>query len=160
MGFWLQSLEWPQNRRADILPIGIHFTHPWQAHSERSALCICPLTFAVPSPVMAAPLFLLLKVMPVSVPVFVPAPFPHPEEVVVPPQGRTLHTHPTSVPVSLPAGARLQPHRAQTLQPRPVVLRHGQRVQRPVGQQPGASLGATGSQAAVPSVAPAGAVAL
>ena len=106
------------------------------------------------------PLFVPTPLSPVLevVSVSVPSPFARPQKVVVPGLLWTFHTHSRSV--SVPARAHLQSHRAQTLQARPIVLRPGQRVQGPVGEQPGSSFGAAGTLAPVASALPAVAVAL
>lgn len=116
------------------------------------SVCVTGLTFSVPPLFVPTPLSPVLEVVSVPVPVSVPPPFACPQKVVVPGLLWTFHTHSRSV--SVPARAHLQSHRAQTLQARPVVLRPGQGVQGPVGEQPGSSFGAAGTlTSALPAVA-------
>lgn len=114
------------------------------------------LTFSMPSLVMPTPLSPVFEMVSVSIPVSVPPSFTCPQKVVFPGLGWTLHTHSSSVP----AGAHLQSHRAQTLQSHPIILRSGQGVQGPVGEQPSSSLSTAGAGAPVASTVSAGPMAL
>ena len=123
---------------------------------KESSLSAGRLTSSMSSLLLSTPLFPVLKMLPVALPVSGPLPFTGPQEVVLSGQGRSLHAHLSSV--SVPAGSHLQPHRAQALQSRPVVPWTRQRLHGPAGEQPGSGLGPAGPRVPVASSVPAGMV--
>ena len=102
------------------------------------------------------PLLVTTTPLPVLKMVSMPPSFACPQKLVFPALGWTLHTHSNSVP----ARAHLQPHRAQTLQSCPIILRPGQGVQGPVRVQTAVPFGSTCRFAPVPAAVPAVTVAL
>lgn len=112
----------------------------------------------MPPLVTPAPLSPVLKMVSMPIPVSMSPSFTCSQKVVLPGLGWTLQAHSNSV--SVPARAHLQSHWAQTLQARTIILRPGQGVQGPVGEQPGSTFGSAGPLAPVPSAVPAVTVAL
>lgn len=104
-----------------------------------------------------SPVFKVMS-MSVSVSLSVPIPVPMsmssslacPQELVFLALGWTLQTHSNSV--SALAHAHLQSYWAKIFQACPIILRPGQGVQGPVGEQPSSTFGNTGPLATMPSM--------